>query len=556
TQTTLFDAAAPDASPQLSLETVRAALAPLLADPTITKYMHNAKFDMIVLERHGMPVEPPIFDTMIASWLTNNAPNARHGLKDLALTELGIQMTPIKKLIGSGKKQITMAQVPIEEAAPYAAADVDMTLRLAGRLEKRLKADDGRAWKIFQQIELPLVYVLKDMELAGIKLDVAVLKEISARLAVRLKELESEIHRLAGETFNINSTQQLSDVLFKKLKLPTTGLRKTKSGHYSTAAGVLEGLAGKHPVIDLILEHRTLKKLQSTYVDALPKLVNPATGRIHTSYNQIGISTGRLSSAEPNLQNIPIRTPQGREIRRAFVAERGWRLVAADYSQVELRVLAHIADDPGLKAAFANDEDIHTATAAAVLGIPQSEVTKDQRRIAKTVNFGLAYGQSAYGLAQSTGMSREEAQAFMDTYFANYPGVKRYIEETRRRAAEEGYTETLLGRRRDFSQLAELSGPQRARAEREAINMPIQGTAADIMKIAMINLHRALNEGGFQARMLLQVHDEVVLEAPKGELARLVPLLRKVMGEAYPLAVPLKVDVEVGKNWLEMEPVS
>jgi DNA polymerase-1 len=296
-----------------------------------------------------------------------------------------------------------------------------------------------------------------------------------------------------------------------------------------------------------------LSKLQSTYVDALSRLINPKTGRVHTNYNQIGISTGRLSSAEPNLQNIPIRTPQGREIRRAFVAESGWKLVAADYSQVELRILAHMADDPGLKAAFANDEDIHAATAAAVLGIPLTEVTKDQRRIAKAVNFGLAYGQSAFGLAQSTGMSHEEAQAFIDTYFEKYPGVKRYIDETKKQAAEQGYTETLLGRRRDFSRLAELPpGPQRNRAEREAINMPIQGTAADIMKIAMINLHQALQKHNFQAKMLLQVHDEVVLEAPDAELPKVVPLVRQVMSQAYRLSVPLKVDVEIGQNWLEM----
>lgn len=552
TQGSLFDAQ-PERPPQLTLAAAQTALAPILADAKITKYMHNAKFDMTVLQRHGMPVEPPIFDTMIASWLGNNAPLAKHGLKDLALSELNIQMTPIKDLIGTGKNQITMAQVEVERATPYASADVDMTLRLADRLEKRLKADGGKAWEIFRTIELPLVYVLKDMELAGIKVDVKVLKEISVKLKKRLGELETEIHALAGRPFNINSTQQLSDILFIDLALPATGLKKTKSGYYSTAAGVLEGLAGRHPLIDAILEHRTLNKLQSTYVDSLAKLVNPQTGRVHTSYNQIGISTGRLSSADPNLQNIPIRTPQGREIRRAFVAEPGWKLVAADYSQVELRVLAHMADDPGLKAAFANDEDIHAATAAAVLDIPLDEVSKDQRRIAKAVNFGLAYGQGAFGLSQSTGMSREEAQTFINTYFEKYAGVKRYIDDTKKQAAEQGYTETIFGRRRDFSGMDQLSGPMRARAEREAINMPIQGTAADIMKIAMINLHRALHEKGFKAKMLLQVHDEVVLSAPDNELSQLIPLVCQQMEEASDLSVRLKVDVEVGQNWLEME---
>ena len=551
-QPSMFDTAAPtDTPPQLPLDTVQRALAPVLASKRITKFMHNAKFDMTVLRRHGMPVEPPIFDTMVASWLTNNAPEARHGLKDLALSELNIEMTPIKTLIGTGKSQITMAAVPIETVTPYAAADVDMTLRLADIMVNRLREND-RLQKIFDEIELPLIYVLMEMELAGIKVDVSVLKEISRQLSRRLGELETEIRQIAGVDFNINSTQQLSDVLFGKLKLPTAGLKKTKSGHYSTAAGALEDLAGKHPIIDLILEHRTLKKLQNTYVDALPKLVNPQTGRVHTNYNQIGISTGRLSSNNPNLQNIPIRTPQGREIRRAFVAPNGWRLISADYSQVELRILAHMADDPGLKKAFANDEDIHAATAAAVLGVPLESVTKDQRRIAKAVNFGLAYGQGAFGLAQSTGMSRQEAQAFINTYFEKYPGVKRYIEETKKQAAEKGYTETLLGRRRDFSRMANLSGAQKARAEREAINMPIQGTAADIMKIAMINLFRALREKGFSARMLLQVHDEVVLEAPENEVAAVVPIVRAEMVNAYRLSVPLKVDVEIGQNWLEM----
>lgn len=551
-QAGLFDAPAPaDAPPQLPLETVRNALAPMLANGGITKFMHNAKFDMTVLRRHGMPVAPPIFDTMVANWLINNAPDARHGLKDLALNELNIKMTPIKDLIGTGKNQITMADVPIEKATPYAAADVDMTLRLADALVEKLAANP-KLQKIFDEIEVPLIFVLQEMELTGIKVAVEVLQEISRQFSQRLGELETEIHALAGVSFNINSTQQLSDVLFGKLKLPAAGLKKTKSGHYSTRAGVLEDLAGKHPIIDLILEHRTLKKLQSTYVDALPKLVNPHTGRVHTNYNQIGISTGRLSSADPNLQNIPIRSPQGREIRRAFVAPTGWLLVSADYSQVELRILAHMADDPGLKAAFANDEDIHAATAATVLGVPLAEVTKDQRRIAKAVNFGLAYGQGAFGLAQSTGMSRQEAQAFINTYFEKYPGVKRYIEKTKKQAAEQGYTETLLGRRRDFSRIADLSGPQKARAEREAINMPIQGTAADIMKIAMINLHRTLAESSLHAKMLLQVHDEVVLEVPEDEVSALVPIIRQEMVNAYPLSVPLKVDVESGKNWLEM----
>ena len=561
-QTSLFDIPpAPTTQPpnhqipQLPLTTIQTALAPILADPSVTKYMHNAKFDMTVLERHGLPVLPPIFDTMIASWLGNNAQSARHGLKELAREKLNIQMTEIKELIGSGKKQITMDQVDVDKATPYASADVDMTMRLADLVEKPLH-DHNELWQIFQSLELPLIYVLKDMELAGIKLDPDFLRHMSVQMSRRLVELERDIHAAAGLEFNINSTQQLSDVLFGKLGLPTEGLDKTKSGHYSTAAGVLESLRGKHEIIELILEHRTLTKLKSTYVDALPALVNPDTGRVHTNYNQIGISTGRLSSSDPNLQNIPIRSEQGREIRRAFVAAPGCRLIAADYSQVELRILAHVAQDPGLLRAFANDEDIHASTAAAVLGLPIEQVDKSQRRIAKTVNFGLIYGQSAFGLAQVTGLSREEARKFIETYFQKYPGIKGYIDSTKKMAAEQGYVATLLGRRRDFSHLARMTGAQRAAAEREAINMPIQGTAADIMKQAMITLHAELGRRKLRSRILLQVHDELVLEAPEAEVEAVSKLTRQVMSQAFPLAVPLKVDVEIGQNWLEMEKVN
>lgn len=554
-QMSLFDAliTGETTSPQLDLATVRTMLAPVLADPAITKYMHNAKFDLTVLERHGIVVQPPIFDTMIAAWLGNNAPGVRYGLKDLAREKLNIQMTEISELIGSGQKQITMAQVPVEKVTPYAAADVDMTLRLASPVETMLHASDEAAWEIFQELELPLIYVLKDMELAGVKLDIEALRQMSMQVGRELAELERKIGEAARVNFNVNSTQQLSDVLFKRLKLSTTGLSTTKSGHYSTAAGVLESLAGEHPIINLILEQRTLAKLKSTYVDAMPALVDPKTGRLHTTYNQIGISTGRLSSSSPNLQNIPIRTERGREIRRAFVAEPGWRLISADYSQVELRILAHIAEDPALLSAFANDEDIHAATAANVLKIALAEVTSDQRRIAKTVNFGIIYGQTAYGLARSTGMSKEEAAAFIEAYFEKYPGVKHYIEETKRLAAAQGYVTTLRGRRRDFSNLANLpEGPQRSAAEREAINSPIQGSAADIMKQAMIDLHTAIRERKLRSRILLQVHDELVLEAPEDEVLEAAELTRKVMREAYPLKVPLKVDVETGANWLDM----
>lgn len=539
----------------LPISTIQAALAPILADPGVMKYLHNAKFDITVLERHGLPVVPPIFDTMVASWVGHNASDARHGLKDLAREKLHIQMTEIKELIGSGKNQLTMDQIPIEKVTPYAAADVDMTMRLVDIVEKPLHADDGQLWQIFQEMELPLIYVLKDMELAGIKVDAAALRQMSGQMGQRLAELEEEIYGLCGHRFNLGSTQQLSDVLFGRLGLPTAGLNKTKSGHYSTAAGVLENFKGQHEAIDLILEHRALTKLKNTYLDALPAAINPQTGRVHTNYNQIGVSTGRLSSNEPNLQNIPIRSEQGREIRRAFVAEAGCRLISADYSQIELRILAHVAEDPGLLQAFAQGEDVHAVTAATVLGIPLAEVTKDQRRIAKTVNYGLAYGQSAFGLAQSAGISQAEARDFINTYFENYPGLKRYIDETKQAALQQGYLTTLSGRRRDFSNLASATGAQRSALEREAINMPIQGTAADIMKIAMIRLHRALAERKLRSRMLLQVHDELVLEAPEDELAEVVKLTREVMCQAFTLKVPLEVEVEVGDNWLDMEPV-
>jgi DNA polymerase-1 len=559
-QTSLFDQPpAPDsqsnaASPQLDLPAVQAALAPTLANANIVKYMHNAKFDMTVLERYGVPVEPPIYDTMIAAWVGHNAPGARYGLKDLAKEKLSVQMTEIKELIGSGKNQLTMDQVPVDRVTPYAAADVDMTMRLVESVDKPLQKNE-QLRHIFQTLELPLIYVLKDMELAGIKLDSGALRQMSVQFGNRLIELEQKIQDAAGEPFNVNSTQQLSDVLFGKLGLPTAGLKKTQSGHYSTAADVLESLQGEHAIIDLILEQRQLAKLKSTYVDALPALVNPQTGRVHTNYNQIGISTGRLSSNNPNLQNIPIRTEQGREIRRAFVAEAGYQLISADYSQVELRIVAHVADDPGLLQAFANDEDIHTATAAAVLGIPQEQIDKYQRRIAKTVNFGLVYGQSAFGLARGTGMELEAAREFIKTYFEKYPGIKRYIDETKKMALEQGYVETLLGRRRDFSNLAQLKGPQRGAAEREAINMPIQGTAADIMKQAMITLHAQLRQQKLQSRLLLQVHDEVVLEAPDNEVKKVAALTQETMANSFKLRVPLKVEVEMGQNWLEMEKV-
>jgi DNA polymerase-1 len=396
------------------------------------------------------------------------------------------------------------------------------------------------------------------MEEAGIGFDVGQLEQMSQELASRLGEIEERIYEMVGYPFNVNSTQQLSDALFKTLDLPSQGVRRTKTGHYSTAAGVLERLQDAHPVVDLILEHRTLSKLKSTYVDALPRMVNPNTGRLHTSYNQTGTVTGRISSSDPNLQNIPIRTELGRHVRRAFVADEGWKLIAADYSQVELRVMAHVSGDEGLLGAFARGEDIHASTAAAILDIPLEEVTPDQRRLAKTVNFGLSYGQTAYGLAQATGLTQPEAEDFIETYFERFPRVREYIERTKTLAARQGYVETLMGRRRYFPELehnSKASYYARQAAERMAINAPIQGTAADIIKIAMVRLHQAFQEQRLRARMMLQVHDELIVEAPDEEILRTAKLMCEIMEDAFELDAPLSVDLKTGRNWEEMAPL-
>jgi len=541
----------------LPWEAVREALRPAFANPKSTKVAHNATYDLGLLNRYGLDVAGELVDTMVAAWLIDPG-NRALGLKDLVWTRLKVEMTPISELIGTGKEQITMDRVPAAQAAPYAAADAAMTLNLAAALLPELE-EKGLS-KLFREIEMPLVPVLVAMEAAGIKLDVPYLRQMSVELSARLRALEREIQDIVGYPFNVNSTQQLSDVLFGKLGLPTEGLKKTKAGTYSTAADVLEGLRGKHEIVDLILEQRQLSKLLSTYVDALPGMVNPRTGRLHTSFNQTGAETGRLSSANPNLQNIPVRTEVGREIRRAFVAEDGWLLLSADYSQVELRILAHISEDEYLLAAFARGEDIHASAAAKVYGIPISQVTKEQRAVAKMMNFATSYGVSAYGLAQRTGLSRAEAEQFMERYFATYPGVKRYLDASRALARKQGYVETLLGRRRYFPVLkTTATGSQayaiRQAAERAAINHPIQGTAADIIKIAMVRLFQALREGGYRARMVLQVHDELVLEVPAEELTPVAALVRSKMEGAYELKARLKVDMEAGPNWYEMQPV-
>jgi DNA polymerase-1 len=547
----------PDDSPVVNLdwEQVRDRLRPIFADHTIAKSAHNGEYDLIVLRRHGLDVANLAFDTMLAEWLIDPA-SRNLGLKNLAWARLGVEMTPITELIGSGRGQTTMEYVAPAAVADYAGADVDMTLRLVELLTPELK--ERELWPLFTEVEMPLVPILADMEMAGICVDERYLEELSEDFQQQLVQLEDQIWEAAGEKLNINSTQQLSDLLFEKLGLPKYLSRRLKSGHYSTAADVLDNLRSHHPIVGLVLQYRELTKLRSTYVDALRALINPETGRVHTSYNQTGTVTGRLSSANPNLQNIPIRTELGRRIRGAFYAQEGWRLLAADYSQVELRILAHISQDPTLLAAFHRGEDIHSSAAAAVYGVPLEAVSTEMRRVAKTANFAVTYGVSGYGLAQQTDLNQEEASAFIDTYFSRYPGVRDYLEETKKLAAERGYVETLLGRRRYFPELGVTSRAHaqvRRSAERMAINTPVQGSAADIIKIAMVNLDRQLKSQGDRSRMLLQVHDELVLEVPEEELDRMVKLVPHVMSSAYSLGVPLQVDVKLGQNWLEMRDV-
>lgn len=553
-QMNLFAGEAELAPDQLPLDEVLDAMRPALTNPEINKVAHNAKYDYAILQRYGLEVFPLGFDTMIAEWLCD--PASKHlGLKDLAFHRLGIEMTEISSLIGQGKDQITFASVPIEKAAPYGAADADVTLRLVNDLEPEI-SDKGQE-RLLREIEMPLISVLAAMEREGVLIDIDFFKQMSADLDERLQHLEKGIYEIAGGPFNVNSTQQLSDLLFKSLELPTDGIRKTKSGHYSTAADVLLGLqdVDESGIISSILEYRELVKLKSTYVDALPEMVNAKTGRIHTSYNQTGAITGRIASSSPNLQNIPIRTEIGQKIRRGFIPREGWQFLAADYSQVELRVLAHISQDEALLEAFHRDQDIHRTTAAAVYGIPVEEVTYNQRRFAKAVNFGLIYGMGAFRLARDSDLTRAEAEDYIAAYFERFPGIQRYLEETKVAARTQGYVETLLGRRRYFpifKMRQRVNRQIEMRAEREAVNHPIQGSAADIIKIAMIRLHERLSQD-YKARMILQVHDELVLEVPKTEMDEVKPLVVEIMSSAFPLDVPLKVDASTGKNWLELK---
>jgi DNA polymerase-1 len=541
----------PDLGTQLPLAEVINALQGPLTDKHIPKAGHNLKYDFVMLARNGLRPEPLAFDTMIAEWLTN--PNSHNlGLKNLAWVRLDFRMTTIDTLIGTGKNQRSMAEVPIGEAAAYAATDAIAVLRLMPGLQAELKTNS--AIKLLDEIEMPLISVLADMEMTGIALDIKFLKQMSAELSTRMNALEDQVFAYVGERFNINSTQQLSNAIFDRLKLsPPDRTRRTESGHYSTSAEVLESLRGKHPVVDLLLEYRELSKLKSTYLDALPEQVNPNTGRVHTSYNQTGSVTGRLASSDPNLQNIPIRTEIGRQVRQAFIAAPVCKLLSVDYSQVELRIAAHMSNDQAMVAAFRAEQDIHTATAAAILNVSLDKVTKEQRRNAKAINFGLLYGMTAFGLTRSSELTLAEAEDFVEAYFKQFPGVKLYLDNMRRLAAKNGYVETLLGRRRYFPSLKSQGNPgTRAREEREAINAPIQGTAADIMKIAMLRVPAALKKAGLSGNMLLQVHDELVLECPENELKETAKTVRKMMENAYNLIIPLQTEARYGHNWGEM----
>lgn len=525
---------------------VKEILGPLFGDGKIPKIAQNAKYDILVLRRAGIEVEGLAFDPMIASYLIDPGQRS-HGLDHLALVHLNHKMIPIERVIGSGKGQMTMDRVTTEEAYEYACEDADMTLRLADRLAPRV--EEGKLTKLMKEVEIPLVGVLARMEEAGVSVDVEFLAEMSGELAAEIERMNGEIQEIAGTEFNPNSPKQLAEVLFDKIGLKP--LRKTKTG-FSTDTNVLQELAHRHPLPAKILEYRQLEKLRGTYVDALPKMIHPETGRIHTSFNQTVAATGRLSSSDPNLQNIPIRTEIGRRIRKAFVAGREDRsLLSLDYSQIELRLVAHLSRDGALVRDFGEGTDIHRRTAATLFGVGEKDVTGEMRSRAKAVNFGIIYGMGAFGLASRLEIPQSEAQEFIDGYFAAYPGVKAYLDGTIEEGREKGYVETMLGRRRYLPELTSKNGRLRSFAERTAVNTPIQGSAADLIKLAMIAVDEELLRSGLAAHMIIQVHDELVFEGPDAELDRVEEMARKIMENRMELRVPLVVDAGRGKNWLE-----
>lgn len=530
--------------PGLDPASVMEQLRPLLVDPRCAKLAHNGKQVMNRLAGYGIDLANLAFDTMIAAYLLGEKSLE---LRNLVPAKLGTELTPAPDKAQTGLENLDGAggMPPIARSACEEACAI---ARLCPLLRKELEGQ--QLWSLFNDVEMPLVPVLSQMERSGMALDTGILRKMSLELGNRLADLESDIHAFAGGPFNINSPQQLGNVLFVRLQIP--GGKKTKTG-FSTDASILEGLKTDYPIVGLVLQYRQISKLKSTYIEALPGMINPATGRLHTTFNQTVTSTGRLSSSEPNLQNIPIRGDMGREIRQAFITKPPCLLISGDYSQIELRVLAHLSQDPALLEAFRRDEDIHSATASLVCGVDIRDVTPDMRRIAKVVNFGIAYGMSDYGLMQATELSRQDAGNFIAAYFQRYAGVKAYLETTKSRAREEGYVETLLGRRRYIPDIHSSNRQVREAAERMAINMPVQGTAADIVKLAMIRLHAELRKRGMETKLVLQVHDELLLEAPPDEVEAAKDLLREVMSGAMQLSVPLKVDVKSGLNWGDMD---
>lgn len=536
-----------DAPDQLLTGQVLRVMKPILEDEKIRKIGQNLKFDRGIMENYGVELRGIAFDTMLESYVLNSVAG-RHDMDSLADRHLNYKTTTFEDIAGKGKKQLTFNQIPLEEAANYAAEDADITLLLHQALYPQLEAEKSLL-HVYQDIEMPLVPVLSRMERTGVLIDANVLAAQSAELTARLDELEKQAFAIAGEEFNLSSPKQLQTILFEKLNLPV--VKKTPGGAPSTNEEVLEELADNHELPRVILEHRSLSKLKTTYTDKLPLMVDPKTRRVHTSYHQAVTATGRLSSRDPNLQNIPVRTDEGRRIRQAFIARDGYCIMAADYSQIELRIMAHLSQDKGLLKAFAEGKDIHRATAAEVFGVPLDDVTADQRRSAKAINFGLIYGMSAFGLARQLGIPRGEAQRYMDLYFERYPGVLDYMARTREHAAEKGYVETLEGRRLWLPEINSRNGMRRKAAEREAINAPMQGTAADIIKKAMIAVDDWLQKENIDALMIMQVHDELVFEVRKEQQAEMAEKIRGLMEAAMKLDVPLKVEAGVGANWDE-----
>jgi DNA polymerase-1 len=528
-------------------ETVMARLRPVLENPAVLKIGQDVKYDMLVLERCGVKMKGVSFDTMLAAYLLNPA-QTTYGLSDLALEYLDMRLTPISELIGKGKKQIGMRDVPLKTVCDYACADADATLRLRNLMKPRL--EDDEMWKLFHEVEMPLAGVLAEMEAAGIRIDTALLDRLSGEMGAQLAGLEKSIYEMAGGEFNINSPAQLGRILFERLKLPVS--RKIKTG-YSTDYEALLKLSAIHPLPSKLLEYRQLNKLKTTYVDSLPRMVNPRTGRIHTSFNQTGTATGRLSSSDPNLQNIPVRTEIGRRIREAFIpGSEGMVLLSADYSQIDLRILAHLSGDAELAEAFGRDEDIHSRTAAALFGVEPGRVTPEMRRQAKTVNFGIVYGMGAYGLSRELGLEPPEAQRVINRYFEHYRGLRDYVEKSLAEALDRGYVSTILNRRRAVPELRSRSQSTRELGRRIAINAPIQGSSADLIKVAMLEIAKELALGEWGATMLLQIHDELLFEVEGSRAGALGEMVISKMEGVWKLDVPIRAHVKTGKNWGEL----